>query len=459
MGDRITRRGPAGVWSGRPTLAIVPWGTVFEDYLDPLGLTLEEFRTSMTGGWLFNYVRALEIGGIDPVITVFSGLARRPVYDFHPSTGVRFVTVPVRPVYRWTRNAAHRLRSRPRRDALDTGDASQKSSTGAGVLAGMWELLRYVSTPVALFERVLREIGADGILCQEYESERFDVCVRVGRRLGLPVFASFQGGDRTVGAVARRRRGQSIRAAAGLIIGSRREASRVVHEHGVSKERIGRFPNPFGMDEVGSADREGARRDLEITPDAAVVAWHGRVDIHAKGLDLLVEAWRMVCRDIEPGRAVLLLVGSAADDDAFRLMLRKRLDDRCVRWVDRFIRDRAEIYRYLSAADIYAFPSRREGFPVAPIEAMACGLPLVAAQAHGVDEIVPGGADDGAVRVPAEDPEALARALGCLIADPARSLRLGRAARERVQTHFSLEAVGREMSGWLGARGLDVRDC
>jgi glycosyltransferase involved in cell wall biosynthesis len=53
-----------------------------------------------------------------------------------------------------------------------------------------------------------------------------------------------------------------------------------------------------------------------------------------------------------------------------------------VLWVDRFVHHRDEMRRYLSAGDVYAFPSRNDGFPTAPIEGMACGLPVVADDAQ-----------------------------------------------------------------------------
>ena len=114
-------------------------------------------------------------------------------------------------------------------------------------------------------------------------------------------------------------------------------------------------------------------------------------------------------------------------------------------WLDRYLTDRAELAALLAAADLYAFPSRHEGFPVAPIEALASGLPVVAADAPGVAEILPGGDADGGVVVPRDDPGALAEALAALIADPARRAALAGNARRRADGAFSPEAVGREL--------------
>jgi glycosyltransferase involved in cell wall biosynthesis len=56
--------------------------------------------------------------------------------------------------------------------------------------------------------------------------------------------------------------------------------------------------------------------------------------------------------------------------------------------------------QYLSVADVYVFPSRHEGFPVAPLEAMACGLPIVAAYAPGICDILSEGEESGGLVVP-----------------------------------------------------------
>jgi hypothetical protein len=53
-----------------PTIAIFPWGEVIEEFLYPLGLTLSDFVTKMTGGRLFGYVLAMQSQGRRPIIEV-----------------------------------------------------------------------------------------------------------------------------------------------------------------------------------------------------------------------------------------------------------------------------------------------------------------------------------------------------------------------------------------------------
>jgi glycosyltransferase involved in cell wall biosynthesis len=97
----------------------------------------------------------------------------------------------------------------------------------------------------------------------------------------------------------------------------------------------------------------------------------------------------------------------------------------------------------LRAADLFVLPSRSEGFPNALCEAMSCGCPVVAADcSSAVGEIVRDGVDG--VIVPAGDPQALAHAIDCLMANDDERRRLGARAVEVVE-RFALEKA---MAQW-----------
>jgi starch synthase len=198
-------------------------------------------------------------------------------------------------------------------------------------------------------------------------------------------------------------------------------------------------------------DRSVARAELGIPQDARVAVWHGRVLLYRKGLDLLLHAWESVCRE-RPGKDLrLILLGTGNDSDEFRARLdAMRLQG--VLWIDRFFVDPTAIKCYLSAANVYVFPSRHEGFPVAPIEAMAASLPVVAADAPGVSDIFENGEDAGGLIVPVDNAAAFAQALGRMLDDVAWSRDLGQRAYRRAQTSFSLEAIGAQLSSFMTGR-------
>lgn len=103
-----------------------------------------------------------------------------------------------------------------------------------------------------------------------------------------------------------------------------------------------------------------------------------------------------------------------------------------------FVGPQDDVLPWLSAADIYVQPSLWEGMSNSLLEAMACGLPIVATSAGGTTDALDHGVTG--LLVPASDAASLADALDLLIADPQLGIRLGAAARTHACTHFSLSA-------------------
>ena len=98
-----------------------------------------------------------------------------------------------------------------------------------------------------------------------------------------------------------------------------------------------------------------------------------------------------------------------------------------------------ELQRLYARAAVVACPSRREGFGVACLEAMAHGRPVVASAVGGLKDLVVDG--ETGLLVPPRDPRALKAALERLLADRDLRRRLGAAGRERARERFSWDAV------------------
>ena len=430
-------RGAAG------SVALLHWGDVIEDFLDTISISLESFRDDMSGGWMFGYVEALRRADVETVLVCISARVAEPVRWRHRGTGAAMWVLPVPDAYvRLRRRLRHRYSSSARDAIAGTG----ARALALGVVAR--EVAPYVATPLRSLAGVVQREGCGALLCQEYEYPRFDTCVLLGRLMRLPVFATFQGGDNQLALLERPLRPLALHACNGLIIGPRAEVERVRARYGVPPRKIAQIFNPLDVTTWQPRDRDAARAELGLGAQAAVVAWHGRIDIGSKGLDVLLEAWKRLSDERVRADLVLLLIGSGSDAPELREQITE-MGLPGVRWIDEYVLDRDRLCRHLSAADIYAFPSRHEGFAVAPLEAMACGLPVVACDGPGIADVLAGGEASGGVSVPQEDAGAFADALRFLITDLPKRRELGRLARQRVEREFSLESVGRELRCFL----------
>lgn len=160
-----------------------------------------------------------------------------------------------------------------------------------------------------------------------------------------------------------------------------------------------------------------------VPADAPLVVCVGRLS-RQKGQDVLLRAWRSASvRD-----ARLVLVG----DGPYAERLRRDAPPGVL-----FAGASAEVRTWIHAADLLVLPSRWEGMALAPLEAMACGVPVLLSDVNGARESLPPGHAPHCL-VPPEDSAALAAALTALLADPARRAELGRTAQSRTRSVFDV---------------------
>ncbi|MCT7970922.1 glycosyltransferase family 4 protein [Laspinema olomoucense] len=434
---------------GKPTIALLPYADLIDDFLHSLNISLETFCQEFVGSWMFGYVDALNRVGVRTILFCISAQVEKPCRFIHQPTGTQICVLPPWPIY----NVYRRIRLKLLRGyGVQEGETFKNFQDSNSVRKSFVSVLKnlvqsggsYLSTPLDLLAKELRKENCQAILCQEYEYARFDSSVLLGKWMGLPTYATFQGSDRTKSLIEVPGRYLALHSCAGVIVASQTEAARIRHQYGISASKIARIFNPLNVAAWQRQDQTAARNSLGIPVNAEVVVWHGRIDIQDKGLDILLEAWQQICCDRPDRDLRLLIVGTGTEADVFQERI-EGMSLRGIQWLNQFVCDRTVIQRYLSAANIYAFPSRQEGFPVAPIEAMACSLPLVAADASGIADILEGGEDSGGIIVPRGDAAALAIALGRLLDDPAWSRELGDRARRRVERCFSPEVIGKQL--------------
>lgn len=150
----------------------------------------------------------------------------------------------------------------------------------------------------------------------------------------------------------------------------------------------------------------------------------------------------------EKGIPVLLeAVEAAGEGPAISLViagdgpLRSRVEQAAARNAGRvrYVGHVSEVLTAYRQADVVVMPSLSEGLPMTALEAMACGLPLVASRVGGLPEVVADG--ETGLLVPPGDPSALAAALRVLAADPVRAAAMGDVGRARVADRFTEERM------------------
>jgi glycosyltransferase involved in cell wall biosynthesis len=133
--------------------------------------------------------------------------------------------------------------------------------------------------------------------------------------------------------------------------------------------------------------------------------------------------------------ASLVLIGNGELGDTLRAQARLLgIEQRVL-----FLGDRDDVESLLPLLDAFVLTSSTEGMSNAVLEAMACGLPIIATAVGGNPETVD--APNTGLLVPAYSPQSVARAMRELLADVDRAREMGRRARRRVEDTFSIHAM------------------
>ncbi len=192
---------------------------------------------------------------------------------------------------------------------------------------------------------------------------------------------------------------------------------------------------PLGLDLQGLVDGAGARSlraELGIDEHSVVFGFLGRL-VPIKDVPTLVLAFSRLLETIPD--AWLLIAGDGPVRPGLEALIAARVPGGRVRLLG-WREDLVDLYATL---DVCVLSSRNEGTPVAIIEAMAAGRPVIATRVGGVPDVV----DDGetGLLVAPGDAEGLAAAMARLAADPAARCRMGGLGRQRAAAAFGHERL------------------
>lgn len=186
------------------------------------------------------------------------------------------------------------------------------------------------------------------------------------------------------------------------------------------------------------------RRALNIPLDSFLVLWLGVYDLFRRIEDLL-EAVRILHSQGE--RVYCLIAGRSDTAPVYARSLKQFVSEHGLQdqvcFVEKTIPEE-EIPNYYSACDVFVFPNDEQSWGIAPLEALACGRPVVVSRGSGVHEAMQDG--ETALLVPPRSPHAIAEAILRLKLDPALGKRIRYQGRQLVEKELSWDEYTRQMA-------------
>ena len=218
--------------------------------------------------------------------------------------------------------------------------------------------------------------------------------------------------------------------------------------HGVPEGRVCRVSNGLDVQRfrpAAAGEQQSLRRALGLPVDGVLILFVGFFSAD-KGPHVLFDAWRRLANGPGAGSSLVYVgatksryyeVDATLASGISDLAAREGMAGRIV-----FAGETRTIEQYYRAADIFVFPTCREAFGMALVEAMASGLPCIASRLSGVtDDIVSDG--ETGLLVEPHDVDALTSALARVLTDAGLAGRLARAARQAVDPRFAIERTAR----------------
>ncbi len=219
-----------------------------------------------------------------------------------------------------------------------------------------------------------------------------------------------------------------------------KEMERWLSELGIPETRVVCIPN--GVDTthfcpVPAGGKILLRKKLGFPPEKTVVLYVGRLEIK-KGVDVLLRAWARIPKRIR-AEALLVFVGNGTEcEKLIDMMTFLDLRDSTL-----MVGAHQVVRNYYWAANIFVLPSRTEGLSNALIEAMACGLPVIASNVGGNPDVIRHG--ESGVLCESENCDQLAQEMVALITAPDRWADMGAQARRTVRAYANIELTVSDM--------------
>lgn len=203
---------------------------------------------------------------------------------------------------------------------------------------------------------------------------------------------------------------------------------RELQEVGVTPEKIVHIPNAVDINlfyPLTTEEKQTLQERLGLPSDSLIIIYTGRLS-KEKRPENLFKVWTRIREEFP--NSLLLVLGTGPQEQELKSQLSPGIQ---------MLGKTGDVASYLQVSDLFVLPSSAEGLPVSLLEAMACGLPAVATAVGGTPEVLEN--NSSGLLIPPDDLPALQSAICEMLANPALRSRMGKAGRDRVIAHYSLE--------------------
>jgi D-inositol-3-phosphate glycosyltransferase len=209
------------------------------------------------------------------------------------------------------------------------------------------------------------------------------------------------------------------------------------------------IPCGFDPSEMWPLDKNLSRQALGLGEDENVVLQLGRM-VPRKGVDVVIRGFTKMVKENGLLAKLLIVGGESYEPDSQKTPEIGRLQEivkeegisELVTFVGR--RDRKDLKYFFGAADVFVTTPWYEPFGITPVEAMACGTPVIGSKVGGIQYTVSDG--ETGFLIPPDDPDALAERLAYLFQNPGEAKTLGQNAVKRANQLFTWQKVAETLA-------------
>lgn len=226
----------------------------------------------------------------------------------------------------------------------------------------------------------------------------------------------------------------NLKIASALVVVSTRTQQSALDE-GVSPQNLVLIKNGVEPVAIEDVDQAKARQAAGLNPTDDLIISVGRL-VSEKAHEVLISAVPLILKEYPSAKVGIL------GDGVLRPQLQAQIESLKLTETVRLFGTQENVSEYLAIAKIFVLPSRSEGLPIALLEAMSAGLPVIVTNLDGMSDVVEHGGNG--LLTPVEDSAALAEAILQLLRDPVYARQLGARGKKQIVENYSKDNMAKE---------------